>query len=112
MAPRIVTDVLIGPEDGERLVIDVEVSVNIKPLLASPDTETTTLPVTAPPGTGATICVSFQLVGLAATPANATTPDPCVEPKCVPAIVTEVVAAPEVGDRLVRCGGVAAAPML
>jgi hypothetical protein len=44
----------------------------LEPLLASPFTVTTTLPVVAPFGTGAVILVSLHAVGVAATPLNAT----------------------------------------
>ena len=40
--------------------------------LATPPTVTTTLPVVAPVGTGATMLVELQLVGVAAVPLNAT----------------------------------------
>src|SRR5438874_2257003 len=81
------------------------ITVNETPLLACPLTVTTTLPVVAPLGTGATIEVALQLVGVAAAPLNVTVLVPCVAPKFAPVIVTEVPAAPEVGDRLLIEGG-------
>ena len=45
-------------------------TVNCTPLLAIALAVTTTLPVVAPVGTGATILVSLQVVGAAATPLN------------------------------------------
>ena len=42
----------------------VAVTVNITPLLATPPTVTTTFPVVAPLGTGTTIIVALQLVGV------------------------------------------------
>ena len=62
----------------------------------------------APFGTGATMLVPLQLVGVAAVPLNVTVLVPCVAPKFVPAIVTEVPTAPEVGDRLVIDGATGA----
>jgi len=79
-------------------------TVNGWPLLATPPTVTTTFPVVAPDGTGATMLVADQLVGVAATPLNATLLDPFVEPKFAPAIVTTVPTAPPVGDRPVMLG--------
>lgn len=76
MDPLIVTDVPIGPDEGERLLILGDVTVKFKPLLATPEMVTTTLPLDAPLGTGATICVLLQLVGLAAVPLNVTVLDP------------------------------------
>ena len=48
--------------------------------------------------------VAVQLVGVAVVPLNVTVLLPWVLPKVVPAIVTEVPATPEGGDRLVMCG--------
>jgi hypothetical protein len=73
-------------------------------LLATPATVTTTFPVVAPLGTGATILVALQLVGVAAVPLNVTVLVPCVAPKFVPAIVTAVPTHPELGDRLAMLG--------
>jgi hypothetical protein len=83
---------------------DPEGTVKVMPLLATPPTVTTTLPVLAPAGTGATMLVALQLVGVAAVPLNFTVLDPCDEPKFVPVIVTEVPAAPEAGLTLVIDG--------
>ena len=79
--------------------------MNDEPLLATPPTVTTTLPVVAPVGTAATIDVLLQLViDVAAVPLNVTVLVPCVEPKFVPVMVTEEPTAPEVGDKLVIVG--------
>lgn len=60
------------------------------PLLTTLLTVTTTLPVVAPVGTTATICVALQLViEVAVVPLNFTVLVPCVEPKFVLVIVTE-----------------------
>jgi hypothetical protein len=47
-------------------------TVKFIPLLATPPTVTTTLPDVAPVGTGATMLVALQLVGVAAVPLNVT----------------------------------------
>jgi len=48
--------------------------------------------------------VALQLVGVATVPLNVTVLVPCVPPKFVPAIVTEVPATPDVGFKLVMLG--------
>jgi hypothetical protein len=82
------------------------VTVKSSPLLATPPTVTTTLPLVAPAGTGATMLVALQLVGVAAVPLNVTVLVPCVPPMFVPAIVTGVPTGPEVGLKLVMVTGV------
>jgi hypothetical protein len=73
LLPLIVTAVAIGPLDGDRLVsVGVGMTVNESPLLASPPTATTTLPLVAPTGTGTTMLVADQDVGVAAVPLNVT----------------------------------------
>src|SRR5436309_4025561 len=79
-------------------------SSDLTPLLATPATVTTTLPVAAPLGTGTTMLVALQLVGTAAVPLNVTVLVPCVAPKFAPLIVTDVPANPDVGFRLVMFG--------
>jgi hypothetical protein len=79
-------------------------TLKLIPLLATPETVTTTLPVVAPLGTGATMLVPLQLLGVAATPLNFTALVPCVAPKFAPLIVTDVPTAPEVGLRLLMLG--------
>ena len=117
MAPVIVTDVSTAPLAGERLVmVGVGRTLNAVPLLATPPTVTTTLPVVALVGTGTTILVADQLVGVANVRLNLTILVPRVAPKLVPVIVTTVPTAPLVGERLVMVGGgastVNAAPAL
>jgi hypothetical protein len=58
-----------------------------KPLPAIPFTVITTDPLVVA-GTGTTILVSDQLLGVAATPLNVTELAPWVAPKLVPLIVT------------------------
>src|SRR6266852_510133 len=105
-APVIVTDVPISPDDGFKLVMlgAGTVTVKLTPLLPSPPTVTTTLPVVAPAGTSTTTLVALQLVAVAATPLNVTVLVPCAAPKFAPLIVTEVPTNPEVGLKLVMLG--------
>jgi hypothetical protein len=60
-----------APEIGERLFI-FGPTVNVTPLLANPLTVTTRAPVVAPEGTGATMLVLLQLVGVATDPLKVT----------------------------------------
>lgn len=93
----------MGPDVGDRLVM-LGVTVKAAPLLARPPTLTTTLPVVAPLGTGTTMLVALQLVGVANVPLNVTVLLPCVEPKFDPVMVTEVPTGAEVGLKLVMAG--------
>ena len=77
---------------------------NAAPTLLNPPTLTTTFPFVAPLGTGTTMLVSLQLVGVADVPLNVTVLEPWVASNPVPAIVTEVPARPLRGDRLVILG--------
>jgi hypothetical protein len=104
--PVIVTEVPAEPDAGDRLVM-LGLTVKGTPLLASPPTVTTTLQVVAPLGTGTTMLVALQLVGVAAVPLNVTVLLPCAEVKFIPVIVTEVPAGPEVGLMLVMLGAIA-----
>src|SRR5215467_12764166 len=81
-------------------------TVKLTPVLATPPTVTTTLPVVAPDGTGTTMFVADQLVGVAVVPLNVTVLVPCVAPKLLPVIVTDVATGPVVGERLVMLGAV------
>jgi hypothetical protein len=77
-------------------------------LLVSPATVTDTYPCgTAPLGTVATMLVSLQLVAVAVVPLKFTALVPCVAPKFVPVIVTDVPTTPDVGDKLVTVGAAA-----
>jgi hypothetical protein len=82
----------------------VGVTVKFTPLLAMPLTVTTTLPVVAPLGTGTVMLLSPQPVGVPAVPLNITVLVPCVTPKLVPVIVTDVAGGPDVGFRAVIAG--------
>ena len=94
--PWIVTEVPTGPDKGFKLVMFGSTSKN-PGLLATPPTVTTTFPPGVPLGTGATMLVALQLVGVATVPPKVTVLLPCDAPKSVPVIVTEVPAKPEVG---------------
>jgi hypothetical protein len=97
--PVIVTEAPTWPEFGLRLLMDglVEITVKLTPLLGTPPAVTTTLPVVAFAGTGVTMLVAVQLVGVAVVPLNVTVP---VVPKFVPVIVTDAPTGPDVGLRL------------
>jgi hypothetical protein len=110
-APVIVTEAPTGPEFGLKLVmLGGGMTVKTTPLLATPPTVTTTFPAVAPAGTGTTILVALQLIGVAAVPLNVTVLVPCDAPKFVPVIVTEVPTGPEVGLRPVTLGPVPPPP--
>ena len=109
--PAMVTDAPTAPVVGERLVmLGAGTTVKLTPLLALPETVTTTFPVVAPVGTVATMLVELQLVGVAVVPLNFTVPEPWLDPKFDPVMVTEAPTAPEVGERLVMDGPAARAP--
>ncbi len=89
------------------------VTVKLTPLLAPPLVVTTTFPVVAPLGTGATMLPLPQFVGVEGVPLNVTVG--CTNPKFAPVIVTGVLIDPDAGDRLVIVGGevtVKATPLL
>jgi hypothetical protein len=105
--PVIVTTAPIDPDVGERLEIAgpcADVTVNVMPLLMTLLTVTATDPVVAPLGTGATILLALQLLGVAAVPLNLMLLVPCDVPKFAPLIVTEVPTPPDAGDRLTTLG--------
>jgi len=112
--PVIVTTVAIGPDIGDKLVIvGVGRTVKLTPLLTTPPTVTTTLPVVAVDGTVAVMLVALQFVNTVAVPLpNFTTLVPWVDPKPLPAMITLLRAAPEVGDRLVMLTIVKFTPLL
>jgi len=103
VVPVIVTDAPTAPELIDRLVI-CGITVKVIPLLATPDTVTTTLPVVAALGTGTMMLVELQLVGVPVVPLNFTVLVPCGDPKFLPVMVTEVPTGPEVTDRIVILG--------
>src|SRR5262249_8675884 len=94
---------LVG--DNE-VIVAAGTTVNALPLLDTPLTVTVTLPVVAPAGTGATMLVADQFVGVAAVPLNFTVLVPWLAPQFVPVIVTTALTAPVVGfnDVIVAVG--------
>lgn len=73
--PVMVTDVPTGPAKGFTLVMD-GTTVKPTPLVRAVPTVTTTFPVVVPVGTGTTMLVLLQLVGVARMPLNVTELDP------------------------------------
>ena len=71
--PLIVTEVPVGPAEGDRLEM-LGQTVKLTPLLLTPLANTTTLPVVAAPGTDTAIEVALQLVIFAWVPLNVTEP--------------------------------------
>jgi hypothetical protein len=103
--PVMVTAAPTAPVVIDRLeMLGAETTVKLDPLLFTPLANTTTFPVVAPLGTVTAMLVALQLVTVAALLLNSTVPDPCVEPKFVPVIVTAAPTAPVVIDRLVMLG--------
>src|SRR5207253_1915167 len=103
--PVIVTEVPPSPEVTDRFVIlGAGTTVKLTPLLAARPTAATTFPVVAADGTGTSMLVALQLVGVPAAPLNVTVLEPCVAPKFVPVMVTGVPSAPEVTDKFVILG--------
>ena len=83
--------------ESEQFVVQLAVTVKADPLLAVPNTVTTTLPVLAPAGTDTVMVVGLQaLAAAAAIPLNITVLVPWVAPKLVPVMVMDVPAGPEV----------------
>src|SRR3989442_7236695 len=74
------------------------------PLLFTPATVTTTFPVVAPLGTGATMLVALQFVGVAAVPLKVIVLIPCVAPNLAPLMVTGDQTGPDDGFKIVMLG--------
>jgi hypothetical protein len=87
------------PVAGVALTGAAGLTPKLFPLLATPPTVTTTLPVVAPAGTGATMLVLLQLVGVACTPLNVTVLVPWVGTKPLPVIVIGTPTGPELAER-------------
>jgi hypothetical protein len=104
--PVIVTCAPDGPEVVDKLVmLGAGTTVKAEPLLATPLTVTTTLPVVVPAGATAVILVLLQgPTVVAVVPLNFTVLVPCVAPKVEPAITMEEPMAPLFGVRLVMAG--------
>jgi hypothetical protein len=109
--PEITTGAPVDPELGDTPVIagaPEDVTVKATPLLATPLTVTTTLPLAAPAGTTAVILVALQLVmEPAVVPLKVTVLLPCADPKLLPVMVTLVPTGPEAGDRVLMAGELA-----
>jgi hypothetical protein len=105
-APLMVTEAPTNPDVGFKPVMLGAGTVTVKPtpLLATPPTVTTTLPVVAPAGTVTRMLVALQLVAVAAIPLNVTVLVPCAAPKFAPAMVTEAPTNPDAGLKLVILG--------
>jgi hypothetical protein len=99
LPPLMVTAVPAAPVDGDRL-LRVGVTVKGVPLLATPPTLTTMLPVPGkvPLGISTVIPVSLQLVGVSAAPLNVTTLFPWTPPNPIPVMWTGVPGGPAMGD--------------
>ena len=80
------------------------VTVKGTPVLATPLTVTTTLPLVAAAGTVTSSEVVLQVVTVAAVPLNVTVPE---APKLEPEMVIGVPTVPELTDRPLMLGGVA-----
>src|SRR5215472_4589427 len=80
------------------------VTVKAMPLLATPETVTTMLPVSAPFGTGTLMVVALQPVGVAVIPLNVTVLLPWLAPKFAPVMVTGAPIVPLVGLTEVMLG--------
>ena len=85
-------------------MLGVAVTVKSTPLLVSPPTKASTLPVVAPFGAGTAIEVLAQLVGVAAVPLNVTVLVPWIVPKPFPVIVSAVPTGPDVFERVLILG--------
>jgi hypothetical protein len=104
-APAIVTDAPTTPDEGVSVVmLGAGTTVKLVPLLGTPATATTTLPVAAPTGTVATMLVALHVVTVAVVVLNLTVLVPCVVPKFEPAIVTDAPMAPDAGVSVVMLG--------
>jgi hypothetical protein len=110
----IVTVVPTVPLVGDTFVIvGVEFTVKVTPLLGTPDTVTITFPVLAPAGTVTPMLVALQPENtVAAVPPKLTVLLPWLAPKFVPVIVTVVPTVPLVGDTLLMLGPPPTPPLL
>jgi len=86
-------------------MLGVGSTVKLKPVLGTPLTVTTMLPVVAAEGTAATIEVAVQLViTVAGTPLKVSVLPPWGDPKFAPVMVTDTPTAADGGDTLVIPG--------
>jgi hypothetical protein len=111
LTPEIVTDVpTVAPVRDKPLIVGIWDTVNGTPLLATPSTVATIFPVVAPIGTGTTMLVEFQLVGVPGVPLNVTILDACVSRKFAPEIVTDEPGTAMLGDTVAIEGAMTCAP--
>ena len=89
---------------GEATPVD-GTTMNSMPLLARSSAVTMMFPVVALSGSTAVMLVPLQLVGDNKTPLSVTVLPPCVAPKFVPVMITDVPTGPALGDRAVMLGG-------
>jgi len=103
--PLIVTVVPVGPEAGERLLIE-GVAVKNDVLLGAPLTVTMTGddPEPRPMGAVTAMLLLLQLLTVAAIPAKVTKLVPWLAPKFDPVMVIAVPTGPEMSDRFVITG--------
>ena len=101
--PVIVTEIPPGPDAGLRPEM-LGITAKSAPLLATPPTVTTTLPVAAPFGTPTVITPVDHEVGVAGVPLNVIVLVPCRLLNPSPTMVTDVPAAPEDGLKLEMLG--------
>jgi hypothetical protein len=105
LLPLTVTDSPTGPEFGERrLIVGDPRTVKVTALLGTPSDVTTIPPVVAPAGTGTTIEVALQEVGVAEVPLKVIVLLPCVAPKLVPVRLTVAPTTPATGERVAILG--------
>jgi len=104
-APLIAVPLLLRVMDPEIVPGGGVPTVKVTPLLGMGLVVTTTGPVVAPVGTGATITVLPQVLGVAVTPLKVTLLRFWLAPKFEPLIVTAVPTCPTVGERVVITGG-------
>jgi hypothetical protein len=110
VAPKFVPVMVMGtptpPEVWLRLVMPGP-TVKGNPLLATPDTVTTILPVVAPDGTVTVMLTALQAVAVPAdTPLKVTVLLPWLDPKLVPVMVMDPPIGPEPALRLASMAGI------
>jgi hypothetical protein len=113
LLPEMVTTTPGPPLVGLTLLTLGAFTVKATLLLATLFTVTTTLPLPAatPLGTEAVMLPALQALTAAVTPPKVTVLVPWLEPKLLPAMVTDPPIGPEVGDRLLMAGADCAWPV-
>jgi hypothetical protein len=98
LVPVIVTDVPAVVGLGDMLVMTGTIDNEVTEVAVLPATVTLIAPEVVPVGTGATIDVALQLVGVAGVPLKFSVLEPWLDPKFVPVVVTGVPTPPDVGE--------------